>query len=51
LIICLTVRAMLKAPPQPVSMSTSSGVSTWLVMRLTSISTLSSEVMPRSGRP
>ena len=50
-IICLTLRAMLNAPPQPVSISTSNGVSTRSVMRRTSSKTLSRLVMPKSGNP
>ena len=46
-----TVRAMLNAPPQPVSMSTSSGRSHASVMRRTSVSTSSIVLMPRSGMP
>ena len=46
-----TVRAMLKAPPQPVSASTSSGRAQASVMRRTSISTSSMVLMPRSGTP
>ena len=45
------VREMLNAPPQPVSISTSSGRSVTSVMRRTSISTSSMVVMPRSGMP
>ena len=44
-----TVRAMLKAPPQPVSTSTSSGRPHTSVMRRMSVSTSSSVLMPRSG--
>src|SRR5450432_1586258 len=46
-----TVRAMLSAPPQPVSASTSSGNAEASVMRRTSMSTSSIAVMPRSGTP
>jgi hypothetical protein len=52
LIRLLIVRAMLKAlGPKPVSMSTISGTSHTSVMRRTSVSTSSSVLMPRSGRP
>ncbi|MNJ54464.1 hypothetical protein D3C77_499030 [compost metagenome] len=52
LIIDLTVRATLNAEePKPVSTSTSSGRSQTSVIRRTSVSTSSSPVMPRSGRP
>ena len=50
-IISRTVRAMLNAPPQPVSMSTSSGSDVAAVMRRASISTSSMVLMPRSGMP
>ena len=46
-----TVRAMLNAPPQPVSASTSSGSGQASVMRRMSISTSSMVLMPRSGTP
>ncbi len=42
---------MLKALPQPVSMSTSSGRVVTSVMRRTSVSTSSIVLMPRSGMP
>ena len=45
------VRAILNAPPQPTSMSTSKGVSTLSVIRRASISTSSIVVMPKSGIP
>src|SRR5690606_754129 len=45
------VRAMLKAPPQPVSMSTSNGSPVASTMRRASISTSSMVLMPRSGMP
>ena len=51
LISSLIVLAILKAPPKPVSASTSKGVSTQEVMRLTSIHTSSSPTMPKSGSP
>jgi hypothetical protein len=52
LIRLLMVRSMLNAlGPKPVSMSTSSGRSHTSVMRRTSISTSSSVLMPRSGKP
>ena len=50
-IISFTVRPMLKAPPQPVSMSTSNGTSVAALMRRTSSSTSFMVVMPRSGSP
>jgi hypothetical protein len=44
--------AMLNAlGPKPVSMSTSSGTSHTSVMRRTSVSTSSIELIPRSGKP
>ena len=46
-----TVRAMLKAPPQPVSASTSNGRSQTSVMRRMSTSTSSRLLIPRSGMP
>ncbi len=47
-----TVRATLKADgPKPVSTSTSSGRLQTSVMRRTSMSTSSSVLIPRSGRP
>ena len=46
-----TVRAMLNAPPQPVSASTSKGSVLASVMRRMSMSTSSMVLMPRSGRP
>jgi len=45
------VRAILNAPPQPTSMSTSKGVSTLSVIRRASISTSSIVVIPKSGIP
>ncbi|CSC07679.1 Uncharacterised protein [Vibrio cholerae] len=45
------VRAMLNAPPKPVSISTSKGKSQALVMRSTSTNTSLSVVMPKSGKP
>ena len=45
------VRAMLKAPPQPVSMSTSSGICVASTIRRASVSTSSIVLMPRSGMP
>jgi hypothetical protein len=45
------VRAMLKAPPKPVSASTSSGSAQAPQMRRTSSHTSFKEVMPRSGSP
>ncbi|CAJ6558746.1 Uncharacterised protein [Burkholderia pseudomallei] len=45
------VRAMLNAPPQPVSMSTSSGRFVAFVIRFASTSTSSIVLMPRSGMP
>ena len=45
------VREMLKAAPQPVSASTSSGRSLAEAMRRTSSQTSFRLVMPRSGRP
>jgi hypothetical protein len=46
-----TVRAMLNAPPHPVSASTSKGSVLASVIRRMSISTSSIVLMPRSGRP
>ena len=45
------MRAMLNAPPQPVSASTSSGNGQASVMRRMSMSTSSMVLMPRSGTP
>ena len=42
---------MLKAPPQPVSISTRSGKEEALVILLTSIRTSSIDVIPKSGIP
>src|SRR5580698_11549552 len=47
----LTVRAMLNAPPQPVSASTSIGRGQASVMRRMSMSTSSIVLIPRSGTP
>src|SRR5208283_3414868 len=47
----LTVRAMLNAPPQPVSASTRSGRAHASLMRRISTSTSSRVLMPRSGTP
>ena len=47
----LMVRAMLNAPPQPVSISTNKGTCVAEVMRPASISTSFIEVMPKSGKP
>jgi hypothetical protein len=47
-----TVRAMLNAlAPKPVSASTSKGSGQASVMRRASVSTSSSPLMPRSGKP
>ena len=45
------VLAILKAPPQPVSISTSKGVSVAAVIRTASVITSCIEVIPKSGRP
>ncbi len=45
------VRAILNAPPQPVSISTSSGRLVASVIRRTSVSTSSMVLIPRSGSP
>jgi len=42
---------MLNAPPNPVSTSTSNGREQTSVIRLTSVSTSSSEEIPKSGIP
>ena len=46
-----TVRAILNAPPQPVSASTNSGNAQASVMRRMSMSTSSKVLIPRSGTP
>ena len=45
------VLAILNAPPQPVSMSTSKGKSQADVIRCTSTNTSFNDVMPKSGKP
>ena len=51
LIISFIVLEILKAPPQPVSISTSKGSDVELDILLTSIRTSSMDVIPRSGIP